>query len=135
MVHGGIDGLTRPLGDGELNPLVEIERRVQARAKDLAIAMDGPDGDVGLRALIDDEVERWSDDHKRGTRPYDLAAPQEVADRAFRNLARYGPLTSLLDDRDVWEIMVNGPASIFVRRHAGPSGYHDEVFHDGEHLT
>jgi pilus assembly protein CpaF len=34
----------------------------------------------------------------------------------------------------VWEIMVNGPASIFSKRHSGPGGYHDEVFHDDEHV-
>ncbi len=93
----------------ELNPLVEIERRVQARAKDLAHDMHGPDGDRGLQALIADEIDQWSDDFKRGLRPFDLAAPDEVAERAFRNLARYGPLTPLLDDRDVWEIMINSP--------------------------
>jgi pilus assembly protein CpaF len=30
--------------------------------------------------------------------------------------------------------MVNGPFTIFVRRHQGPSGYHDEVFHDDDHV-
>jgi len=35
----------------------------------------------------------------------------------------------------VWEIMVNGPDAIFCRRHRGQSGYHDEVFHDDEHVV
>jgi pilus assembly protein CpaF len=30
--------------------------------------------------------------------------------------------------------MVNAPDTIFVRRHRGPSGYHDEVFHDDDHV-
>jgi pilus assembly protein CpaF len=30
--------------------------------------------------------------------------------------------------------MVNAPDSIFVKRHRGRSGYHDEVFHDDEHV-
>jgi type IV secretory pathway ATPase VirB11/archaellum biosynthesis ATPase len=30
--------------------------------------------------------------------------------------------------------MVNDPATVFVRRHRGPSGYHDEVFHDDDHV-
>jgi len=30
--------------------------------------------------------------------------------------------------------MVNAPDSIFVRRHRGQSGYHDEVFHDDDHV-
>ena len=30
--------------------------------------------------------------------------------------------------------MVNAPDAIFVKRHRGPSGYHDEVFHDDDHV-
>jgi pilus assembly protein CpaF len=118
--------------DDDLNPLLEIEERVQARAKDLALDMATPDGDAGLRALIDDEIDQWTDDFRRGKRPFDLAGSDALAERAFNDLARYGPLTSLLEDRDVWEIMINAPSAIFVKRHSGTSGYHDEVFHDGD---
>ncbi|WP_208029148.1 CpaF family protein [Rhabdothermincola sediminis] len=119
----------------EPTPLIEIERAVQARAKDMALDMSGPDDDAALRALIDDEVQRWELDHRRGLRPHPLASPELIAERAFRNLARYGPLTPLLADDDVWEIMINAPDQIFVKRHRGPSGYHHEVFHDDEHVT
>ena len=30
--------------------------------------------------------------------------------------------------------MINGPDAIFAKRHRGASGYHDEVFHDDEHV-
>jgi Flp pilus assembly CpaF family ATPase len=56
--------------------------------------------------LIGDEVARWNDDHRRGRRAFALPDPELVVERAFRNLARYGPLTPLLADDDVWEIMV-----------------------------
>ena len=36
-----------------------------------------------------------------------------VADRAYRNLAGYGPLEPLLADDDVWEIMINSPEATF----------------------
>ena len=108
---------------------------MQARAKDLSHDMAGSDAEAGLRVLIDDEIERWADDAKRGVRRFELADPAQVAERAFRNLARYGPLTPLLDDPDVWEIMINAPDVILVKRHAGPSGYHDEVFHDDDHVA
>jgi pilus assembly protein CpaF len=97
--------------------------------------MSGPDGEAKLRGLIADEVARWNDDHRRGRRALALPDPDAVVERAFRNLARHGPLTPLLDDDDVWEIMVNAPDSVFVRRHQGPSGYHDEVFHDDDHVV
>jgi pilus assembly protein CpaF len=117
----------------DLGPLEQIERAVQERAKDISLEMAGPGKDK-LRALIADEVARWSLDHRRGLRPYDLSDPDLVAERAFRNLAGYGPLEPLLADDDVWEVMVNGPDSVFVKRHRGRSGYHDEVFHDDEHV-
>jgi pilus assembly protein CpaF len=116
-------------------PLVEIERGVQARAKELALDLGATDGQEKLRALVADEVARWSFDYRRGRRPHDLADPSGVAERAFRNLAGYGPLEPLLEDDEVWEIMINAPDAIFVKRHGGGSGYHDEVFHDDEHVT
>lgn len=116
-------------------PLEEIERAVQERAKDISLEMASEGGREKLRGLIADEVGRWSLDHRRGLRPYDLSEPDLVAERAFRNIAGYGPLGPLLADDDVWEIMVNAPDSVFVKRHLGTSGYHDEVFHDDDHVV
>jgi pilus assembly protein CpaF len=133
----GATGGVGPRSDeplARLSPLAEIERAVQDRAKALALEVSAPGGEAALRALVEDEVVRWGDDHRRGRRAFDLADPDVVVERAFRNLARYGPLTPLLEDDDVWEIMVNGPSDIFVRRHRGRSGYHDEVFHDDDHV-
>ncbi|MGH9189907.1 MAG: CpaF family protein [Acidimicrobiales bacterium] len=116
------------------SPLCEIERRVQRRAKEISLDMAAADGRARLRQLIDDEVQAWSDGYRRGHRSFDLADSDVVAERALRNLAGYGPLDPLIADDDVWEVMVNGPDSIFVRRHSGASGYHGEVFHDDEHV-
>ena len=93
------------------SPLAEIEARVQARAKDLALDVRAGRGVEQLRALIDDEVAAWRADHRRGLRAFDLADPDGVADRAYRNLAGYGPLEPLLADPDVWEVMVSGPST------------------------
>jgi pilus assembly protein CpaF len=118
-----------------ISPLVEIERAVQARAKVISLDMATADAATKLRSLIDDEVARWSDDYRRGRRDFDLSEPELVAERAERNLVGYGPLAPLLGDPDVWEIMINAPDQIFVKRHRGTSGYHDEVFHDDEHVV
>ena len=117
-----------------VSPLAEIERAVQERAKDISLDMASTDGSPKLRGLIDDEVARWTGDFKRGKREFDLAEPELVAERAYRNLTGYGPLEPLIEDPDVWEIMVNAPHQIFVKRHRGASGYHTEVFHDDEHV-
>jgi pilus assembly protein CpaF len=112
-----------------VSPLLEIERAVQERARQTSFDV------TALRALIDDEVRRWSADYQRGARTVDVADPDAVAERAWRNLAGYGPLEPLLADDDVWEIMINAPDAIFVKRHRGISGYHDEVFHDDAHVV
>jgi pilus assembly protein CpaF len=119
---------------GWASPLVQIERAVQDRAKSLAVDMAATDASAILRHLIDEEIELWRAEYQRARRDCDIAEPDVAAERAMRNLTGYGPLQPLLDDPDVWEIMVNGPDSIFVRRHDGPSGYHDEVFHDDDHV-
>ncbi|MGH9182308.1 MAG: ATPase, T2SS/T4P/T4SS family [Acidimicrobiales bacterium] len=123
------------MGDRVLSPLAEIEANVQARAKDLDLDVAHEAGLHRLQALIDDEVARWRAEYKRGLRPFDLNDVEAVSDRALRNLAGYGPLEPLLADDDVWEIMVNGPEAIFVKRHRGVSGYHEEAFHDDEHVV
>src|SRR5215212_6376950 len=120
---------------GRSSPLADIEARVQARAKDLALDVGRATGASQLRVLVGEEVGRWRNDHRRGLHDVDLADPDGVADRAYRNLAGYGPLEPLLADPDVWEIMVNAPDAIFVRRHVGVSGYHSEVFHDDDHVV
>ena len=117
----------------EPTPLEEVEHLVQDRARRQAIDTEAqPDA---LRNLVDEVVAEWSVEHKRGLRAFDLADPIGLAERATRNLTAYGPLTPLLADDDVWEIMINGPSEIFVKRHRGPSGYHHEVFHDDAHVV
>ncbi len=117
-----------------MTPLQEIERLVQARAARLEVNLDGRDASDELGGLVDAEIRRWNDDYRRGLRPMSIPDPRLLAERAMRNLTGYGPLGPLLADDDVWEVMINRPDAIFVKRHRGPSGYHHEVFHDDEHV-
>src|SRR5438270_4742386 len=117
------------------SPLREIERAALERAKAADIDMSSPDAIDRLRALLVEEAIEWRAQFRRGQRLQDLADPDAAVERALRNLAGYGPLEPLLEDPDVWEIMVNGPASIFCKRHSGAGGYHHEVFHDDDHVT
>ena len=121
-------------GDPTATPLQLIERSVLERAKDIRLDLDDDDAKARLRDLVEEEVSRWSTEYRRGLRSHDLADPELLIERGYRNLIGYGPLESLLADDDVWEVMINAPDSIFVKRHEGPSGYHDEVFHDDEHV-
>ena len=93
----------------EISPLVEIERSALEVANDRNISISDDLGDGPLRSIVAELVEQWRADYRRGIRPVDLAEPQAIVDRAMSNLTGYGPLASLLDDDDVWEIMLNGP--------------------------
>ena len=126
--------MTAPAGP-DLNPLLEIERRVTERAKALALDLDQASAQSELRRLVEEEIDRWRDDFEHGRRPHPLPDPAAVAERATRNVAGLGPLGPLLEDDDVWEIMINAPDAVFVKRHRGLSGYHDEVFHDDDHVV
>jgi pilus assembly protein CpaF len=112
-----------------------IERAAQEEAKERALDMSEPTGREQLRTVLDQEVARWRAEYRKGRRPLDIADPEVAVERALRNLIGYGPLEPLLDDPDVWEIMVNGPNAIFTKRHSGAGGYHHEVFHDDEHVV
>lgn len=118
----------------DATPLELIERTVLDQAKGIDLDLDDDAARARMRDLITDAVARWSDDYRRGLRSHDLADPELLVERAYRNLVGYGPLESLLADDDVWEVMINAPDAVFVKRHRGPSGYHDEVFHDDEHV-
>jgi pilus assembly protein CpaF len=120
---------------GWVSPLRELERAAQDRAKAADLDMSEPGAVDRLRAFLLEEVSRWRAEFRRGQRLQDIADPDGAVDRALRNLTGYGPLQPLLDDPDVWEIMVNGPASIFAKRHSGRGGYHHEVFHDDDHVV
>ena len=117
------------------SPLQRVEHEVQLRATRELLDVDEPQGRAQLRRLIGEVIEEHQAAHRRGRVNDGLVDPEGMAERAFRNLARYGPLTDLLTDDDVWEIMINAPSEIFVRRHSGGSRYHHEVFHDDDHVA
>jgi pilus assembly protein CpaF len=116
------------------SPLVQIEEQVLVRAKEEHLDTSHRDASSRLQELLEQEVARWRVDFKHGLRPYDLPDPERVVERARRNLTGYGPLEPLLADDDVWEVMINAPDQIFVKRHSGVSGYHDEAFHSDDHV-
>jgi Flp pilus assembly CpaF family ATPase len=88
------------------SPVAEIERAVQDRATTAAIDMKADGSHDRLRSLVEGEVALWRQEFRRGRRSIDIADPDHAIERALRNLIGYGPLETLLDDPDVWEIMV-----------------------------
>ncbi|MEX2563312.1 MAG: ATPase, T2SS/T4P/T4SS family [Nitriliruptoraceae bacterium] len=118
-----------------ISPLLEIEQAVLSRAMDEHLDIDDDRTGPRLKELLRAEIDQWHIDFQHGRRYHDIADPHALMIRAERDLLGYGPLQSLLDDDDVWEVMVNAPDQIFVRRHQGHHGYHDESFHDRDHVV
>ncbi len=130
----GKERSARVPADEFVSPLVLIERAVQDEAKSLGVDPDSPTGRLDLEGLVRSQLDRWQLDYERGERPHAVSDPAQTLLRAVRNIAGYGPLEPLLADDDVYEIMINSPSAIFVKRHSRPSEYHDEVFHDDDHV-
>lgn len=128
-------GRTVPGGDRNESPLRAVELAVLERAKVLDLDPTDTEGAEAFERLVDDEIARWSRDFAGGRRSTPVHDPDALRARALRNLVGLGPLETLLQDDDVWEVMVNAPDVIFVRRHRGRSGYHEESFHDDDHVA
>lgn len=118
----------------DASPLEEIERIVRHEAKALAIDVDTHDGPARMMLLVRETVANWSEERSRRGQNHQVSDLEGLITRAYHNVAVYGPLTDLLEDEDVWEIMVNAPDLIFVKRHSGGAGFHGEVFHDNDHV-
>lgn len=119
--------------DAEATPLELIERTVLDHAKGIRLDLDDDAARGRMRELIGDAVARWSADYRRGLRTHDLADPDLVMERAYRNLVGYGPLESLLDDDDVWEVMINAPDALCRNQQATP--YTGDRHHDHHRAT
>jgi len=99
---------TRPI---DVDPVVAIEQAVQAHAAEERLAVDAATGRARLRELVDHEVRSWDESQRRSGRLGIVGDADRLAERVFGNLAGYGPLAALLDDDDVWEIMINAPGA------------------------
>lgn len=109
-------------------PVVAVEQQVLriAAREQLDVAVDADR--VRLRHII---AQCATEVNRTLTHQVPL---QLLVDTVERNLCGYGPLDGLLADPDVWEIMVNAPDEIFVKRHRAASGYHQDTFHDDQHV-
>ncbi|MEX0868597.1 MAG: ATPase, T2SS/T4P/T4SS family [Nitriliruptoraceae bacterium] len=116
------------------SPVRAIELRVLERLRGAQLDADATTTDT-IRRFIDDEIEQWTFDVDRGREQVPIADEPRVRRAVEDNLLRYGPLDPLIDDPDVWEIMINAPDQVFVRRHRGVSGYHHATFHDDDHVS
>ena len=123
-------------GPTSLTPLAEVERAVQARAKDIALDMGTPGRAIGAPRPHRRRARPLG--RRRPSRPPHLRAHQPrhrrraglAQPRRLRPPHRAARRPRRLGDRD----QLARPRSS-CKRHTGRSGYHHEVFHDDDHVT
>ncbi|WP_374713226.1 CpaF family protein [Symbiobacterium terraclitae] len=112
-----VDGLVYQVTDRILSDHADVVHAVAARQRD-------PET---LRLIVADVV------RKAGLGPgRDLS---ETVTLVLDNILRYGVLQPLVDDPDITDIFVNGPDSVWVRRHDRDEPRPDIVWRDAAHLT
>ena len=74
---------------------------------------------AAARQLVADALSDYDERTAQGVVP-PLADPKAVARQVLDAVAGFGPLQSYLDDPEVEEVWVNGPAQVFVARRGEP---------------
>ena len=113
-------------------PIQEIERMVQSAAQSSKEDLTLDQNRDRLNKVIAEEINRWQS--KNPSYPLSDDTYRYITARIIANIVGYGPLDNLFADEDVWEIIVNAPDSIFVKRHADGTSFHGDSFHDHDHL-
>ncbi len=108
---------------------------VQDRAKDIALDMAAPDGEASCAPSSTTRSPAGPTTTGGAAAPSTSPTPTSSPSGPTATSPATARSTPLLADDDVWEVMINAPDAIFVKRHRGPSGYHDEVFHDDDHVV
>lgn len=150
-----VSGLMRRLREGVADAAAEAGTKPYRWDGDLHVTLDDRAATAGpmiQKRVLDshrDLLERARSDRDAREKLYSLVgtlmaeccaggeeAPgggQALARRVAQDLLGYGPITELLGDDEVTEIMVNGPQEIWVER-SGRLCRTDHTFRDADHL-
>ncbi len=108
--------------------LRSLEDRVSDRCRSKNLDPGNADSADEIFEVIRQEVET-----NRGESASSAGASS--AEKIFRSICGLGPIDAAMRDPQVWEIIINAPDAIFVRRHSQPTEKLSESFYDDDHLT
>lgn len=118
-----------------------IKRRLQESISDEVSRIQGDAGAERVRELIDEEVEKLA----RFAPEIEPADKETLIAEAVSDFLHYGPIDSLLTDKSISEIMVNGggvdehgnllPHKVFIERGGVIERRPDIVFDDDVHVV
>lgn len=112
-----------PAVDSEVNQLAE---QVHREVATILAKQQGTQTDEDILTLIDEIITADSSELSRKDRA-------TISKKVLDEITGFGPLESLLSDRSVSEIMVNGPKQIYVER-KGKLVKSNVTFQDSDHV-
>jgi pilus assembly protein CpaF len=128
--------------DGRQNSFVNQQREGNPPQKDRGLKVDlqshlismikkQPDlSDTEQKELIEKEAMKYLNENNDRM---SFERRKELIDSVSHELIGYGPITALLNDQEVSEIMVNGPDQIYVEK-KGKLTLSDYYFRDNDHV-
>ncbi|WP_461205480.1 CpaF family protein [Clostridium sp. DL1XJH146] len=99
-----------------------IQKTIMTQFKDEDVEKIAPKIDLISLELIKKDGEYFSGVDRKG-----------IVEEIINDLTGYGPITPLLNDEDVSEVMVNGPYNVYVER-KGKVVFTDIQFKDNQHV-
>ena len=105
-----------PLRELRRNVQTQIQRELLKRMDMKKLTVDGVDRD-GLERSARERIRTIIDEVVANGRLPQGIDPVRLEEDVFNEALRLGPLEALLADDSVTEIMVNGPAKVYVERH------------------
>ncbi|MBU9721320.1 MULTISPECIES: CpaF family protein [Bacillaceae] len=127
-------------GNGQPDSISQIREAVKPKDSELKIELQNylitelkkkPElTDKEQKELIDIEAMKFlNDKNDRST----FEGKRELIDRVSHELIGFGPITPLLNDSEVSEIMVNGPDQIYIEKN-GKLSLSSNFFRDDDHV-
>lgn len=119
---------TASVGDYFLELKSNLHKKLIDELKNMNVAKQ-QDNDFMLK-----QIEKLVEDFlNQESTPISRADRQCIAKEMANEILGYGPITPLLEDDGISEVMINGPKQVFVERH-GKIELSDVVFRDDDHV-
>jgi len=111
----------------------EVERTIRNKVIDELKIMSIDDLESNTKR-IEQEITKIADEEFENNPSISKTDKNKIIENIFQSIAGYGPITPLINDETVSEIMVNGPNQIYVER-SGCLELTDIAFRNDQHLS
>ena len=117
---------------GRIDPFMDLKDRIHEeiiQEIDPAILDSKDNADIVKQTVQNMIIDKLASEET----PLSRADRETILQDLMDEVLGYGPIQTLLDDDNVTEVMVNGPAQVYAER-KGKITLTDKVFHDNNHV-